>query len=86
MKREPVMIGGLVVAVVEMFILMCVQMGWLSWDSQQIASFNNFVVAFIVLAAVAIPIVGAYIARSRVTPIADPKLPDDVIQELIARS
>lgn len=82
MKREPVMIGGLVVAFLEMFILMAIQMGWLSWDTQQVASFNNFIVASVALAAVILPLAGAYVARSKVTPIADPRLPDDVIQRL----
>lgn len=76
------MIGGLVVAFLEMFILMAIQMGWLSWDTQQVASFNNFIVASVALAAVILPLAGAYVARSKVTPIADPRLPDDVIQRL----
>ena len=72
LTREPVMIGGLIVAVLEAFIMMALQMGWLSWDTEQVASFNNFIVALIALGAVIIPLAGAYIARGKVTPMADP--------------
>lgn len=74
--REPVLIGGLVVAVLEAFIMMALQMSWISWDTEQVASFNNFVVALIALGAVIVPLAGAYIARARVTPIADPRMGD----------
>ena len=86
MKREPVMLGGLIVAVLEMFILMCIQMGWISWDNEQVASFNNFIVALVALLAVAIPIVGAYIARAKVTPLADPHTLDGEPAELVKRA
>ena len=85
MKREPVMIGGLIVAVLEMFILMAMQMGWISWNGEQIASFNNFIVALAALAAVVIPLVGAYIARARVTPLVDPRTPDGDPAELVKK-
>ena len=67
--REPVMFGGLIVAVIEMGILMAMQMNWVNWNAEQLASFNNFVIALVALGA---PIVGAYIARRKVTPLADP--------------
>ena len=73
LTREPVMIGGLIVAVLEAFIMMALQMGWLSWDTEQVASFNNFIVALIALGAVIIPLAGAYITRAKVTPLADPR-------------
>ena len=85
MKREPVMLGGLVVAVLEMFILMCIQMGWISWNSEQVASFNNFIVAFVVLSTVAIPLVGAYIARAKVTPLLDPRTLNGDPAELVKK-
>lgn len=80
--REPVMIGGLVVAVLEAFIFMALQMGWITWDTEQVASFNNFVVALIALGAVVIPLAGAYIARAKVTPIADPRDADGNVVRL----
>ena len=86
MKREPVMLGGLIVAVLEMFILMCIQMGWISWDSGQVASFNNFIVALVALLAVGIPIAGAYIARAKVTPLAAPRTLDGEPAELVKKA
>ena len=73
MKREPVAIAALVVAVLETFIFMALTMGWISWDSGQVASFNNFVVTLMALLVAVIPLAGAYFARARVTPIADPR-------------
>ena len=78
MKREPVALAALVVAVLEMFIMMALTMGWLSWDSGQVASFNNFMVALMALLVVVVPLAGAYFARARVTPIADPRDGDGV--------
>ena len=83
MKREPVAIAALVVAVLEMFIMMALTMGWISWDSGQVASFNNFVVALAALGVAVIPLAGAYFARARVTPIADPRGADGV--QLVVR-
>ena len=78
MKREPVAIAALVVAVLETFIFMALTMGWISWDSGQVASFNNFVVTLMALLVVVVPLAGAYFARARVTPIADPRDGDGV--------
>ena len=83
MKREPVAIAALIVAVLEMFIMMMLAMGWVSWNTEQVASFNNFIVALAALGVAVIPLAGAYFARARVTPIADPRNADGV--ELIAR-
>ena len=83
MKREPVAIAALVVAVLEMFIMMALTMGWLSWDGNQVASFNNFIVAVAALLVVVVPLVGAYFARAKVTPIADPRDGDGV--QLVVR-
>ena len=83
MKREPVAIAALVVAMLETFIFMALTMGWISWDSNQVASFNNFVVALMALLVVVVPLAGAYFARARVTPIADPRNGDGV--QLVVR-
>jgi hypothetical protein len=83
MKSEPVMIAASVVAVLELFIAMALTMGWISWNSEQMASFNNFVVALAALAVAVIPLAGAYFARAKVTPIADPRGADGV--ELVAK-
>ena len=78
MKREPVAIAALIVAVLEMFIMMMLAMGWVSWNTEQVASFNNFIVALAALGVAVIPLAGAYFARARVTPIADPRNGDGV--------
>ena len=75
-QREPVMIGGLVTAVLEMFIMMAMQMGWITWDTGQLASFNNFIVALVALLVAVVPIGVAYFARKKVTPVADPRAGD----------
>ena len=78
MKREPVAIAALIVAMLETFIFMALTMGWISWNTEQMASFNNFVVALAALGVAVIPLAGAYFARARVTPIADPRNGDGV--------
>ena len=78
MKREPVAIAALIVAVLEMFIMMMLAMGWVSWNTEQVASFNNFIVALAALGVAVIPLAGAYFARARVTPVADPRGADGV--------
>ena len=78
MKREPVAIAALIVAMLETFIFMALTMGWITWNTEQVASFNNFVVALMALLVAVIPLAGAYFARAKVTPIADPRDGDGV--------
>jgi fumarate reductase subunit D len=85
MQREPVMISGLVTAVLEAFIMLALQMGWISWDEAQVASFNNFIVALMALGAVIVPLLAAYFARNRVTPVADPRTADGQPAQLVAK-
>ena len=85
MQREPVMLGGLVTAAIEAFIMLALQMGWISWNTEQVASFNNFVVALMALGAVVIPLAVAYFARNRVTPMADPRTVDGKPAEIVAK-
>lgn len=84
-SREPVVISGLVTAMLEALIMLALQMGWLSWNSEQIASFNNFIVAFMALAVAAIPLVAAYITRKKVTPVADPRTASGKPAKLVAK-
>ena len=65
--------------------MLALQMGWISWDSEQVASFNNFVVAFVAIAVAAVPLVAAYVARNRVTPVADPRTADGKPANLVAK-
>jgi len=83
-QNEPVVVAGLVTAALEMVIAFSLSMGWIDWDSNQIASFNNLVVALAALAVVAIPLIGAYMARARVTPVANPRNNEGV--ELVAKA
>ena len=82
--NEPVMLAATIVAMVEALIIMFVTMGWISWDSAQVASFNNFIVAFVALGAIAVPLGGAYFARKQVTPVANPRNADGA--ELVVKA
>ena len=73
--NEPVLIGGLVIALFGAAVLWAMQMGWLDWDSEQLASFNNLVAA---LVALVVPVAVAYFVRKKVTPVANPKSADGV--------
>jgi len=81
--QEPVMIAGLVTAVLEMLIMFALQMGWIAWNTEQLASFNNLVVAIAALAVAIVPVATAYYAREKVTPVANPRNADGV--ELVAK-
>ena len=73
LTREPVMVGGLVTALFGALILFAMQMGWLDWNAEQLASFNNLIAT---LVALVVPIAVAYFVRAKVTPIADPRTAD----------
>ena len=79
-SNEPVMVGGLVIALFGAAVLWAMQMGWLDWDSEQLASFNKFIAA---LVALVVPMAVAYFVRKRVTPVANPRNADGV--ELVAK-
>ena len=78
--REPVLIGGLVVAFFGAFVLFAMQMSWLDWDAEQLASFNNLIAA---LVALVIPVAVAYFVRKKVTPMADPRTPNGDAARLV---
>jgi hypothetical protein len=85
LQREPAVIGGAITTVIETFVLMAIQMGWLNWDSEQIVSFNNFIVAFVPLVGLVAPMVLAYAVRARVTPVSDPRTADGQPANLVAK-
>ena len=76
LTREPVMIGGLVTALFGALVLFMMQMGLLSWNAEQLASFNNLIAALVALAVPLAPLVVAYFVRRKVTPVADPRTAD----------
>ena len=80
-SNEPALIGGLVIALFGAAVLWAMQMGWLDWDSEQLASFNNLVAA---LVALVVPVAVAYFVRKKVTPVANPKSADGA--ELVVKA
>lgn len=77
MNREPVMaytgIGAAVSAVVMLGLAMAVSLGWIRLDPSQMGAIEAFVAAVIaLLGLVAPPLVGAWLARAKVTPVSNP--------------
>ena len=73
MKSEPVLTAGALSGVIMAALAMAVSLGWLRLDDAQMGSIQAFLVAAL---ALAVPVVGALIARRFVTPTAAPKTPD----------
>ena len=79
LKNEPVAVaGGIasgIVLLVITFIAMMVKLEVWMLTPEQIAAIRDFTVALVALGALAIssPFVASLIARSKVTPLADPK-------------
>jgi len=79
-KREPVALAGAVILALNAIIAWLMAMGWLSWDSEQVASFENLILVLVELAVLIVPL---YIARRQVTPVAAPRNNEGV--ELVAK-
>ena len=77
-RREPVIVAGTIVGLVEAAIVMSVALGWLDLDNEQIAAVMAFTAA---LVAVLAPLVGAVWSRGRVTPTNSPR--DDTGRRLV---
>ena len=78
MQREPVVgytaIGAAVSSAIMRGLAMAVSLGWLRLDTTQISAIEAFVGAVIALATlIAPPLVGAWLARAKVTPRAAPR-------------
>lgn len=67
-QREPVLTAAIVAGLV-----MAVSLGWLNLNSDQLGSIENFLNIAEPLVAVAVPVILAWIARQRVTPMAAPR-------------
>lgn len=79
MKNSPVVaytsIGAAVSAVIMLGLGMAVSLGWISLNPDQMGSVQAFVTAVIALVTLVVPpLVGAWLAQKKVTPIAAPKL------------
>lgn len=73
MKSEPVITASAIVGVVMSFLLMLVALGVIKLDDSQMGTIQAFLVA---LAPLVLTLIGAFWARSRVTPTAAPKTKD----------
>ena len=73
MKSEPVLTAGALSGVIMAALAMAVSLGWLRLDDAQMGSIQAFLVAAL---ALAVPVVGALIARRFVTPTAAPRTPE----------
>ena len=81
MKNQPVLayasIGAAVSAVIMLGLSMSVSLGWLTLDIKQMGSIEAFVGAVIALGTlIAPPLIGAWLAGKKVTPVAHPRMPD----------
>ena len=81
-KRQPVLVGGSVAGVISLGVIMLVNMNVLNWTPEQVESFNGFIVPAV---ALLLPIAGAYLARRKVTPVADPRMANGAPARLIAK-
>lgn len=70
MKNEPVLTAGAIAGVVMAALAMAVSLGWLRLDEAQMGSIQTFLVAALGLA---VPVIAAFWARGKVTPVADPR-------------
>ena len=64
MSREPVIITGLLIALIQAAVLMAQQLGWIELSNEQFAAVMAFVAALIA--------VGAFVVRRYTTPLSDP--------------
>lgn len=90
MKNEPVLtytgLGGLVSAVIMMGFAMAVSLGWLTLVPEQMSAIEQFIGAVVALVVVvAPPLVGAVIARNKVTPVSNPRMANGQPAMLVPR-
>ncbi len=65
-SNEPVLSVGALVAVITAGLQWARMMGWITWTEDQFQQFMVFV-------ALVLPLLGAFWARSQVTPVANPR-------------
>ena len=64
MSREPVIITGLLIALIQAAVIMAQQLGWITLSNEQFTAVMAFVASLIA--------VGAFVVRRYTTPLADP--------------
>ena len=82
LNREPLTLAGAVILALHAIIAWLISMGWVAWNSEQVASFNNLVIVLVELAVLIVPL---YLARRKVTPVADPRMANGAPARLIAK-
>lgn len=78
-QPQPVVNSTYIASAVQVMIMaalgMAVQVGWLTLNTDQMGSIENFVKAFLALAVLIAPqIIAAFWARKQVTPLASPRI------------
>ena len=73
MTREPVLTAAGIAGLLMAFLAMAVSLGWLRLDEGQMQAIQAFVLP---LAGLLLPLLAAWWARGKVTPVAEPKTPD----------
>jgi len=84
LTREPVMTTAVIAGIIT-GIIMAVALGWLNLNQEQISSIENFVTIIVPLVAMAIPIISAWFARQRVTPMAAPRTADGKAAVIVSK-
>ena len=74
MNREPVVTAAVIVGVIMAFLVMCVTLGWISLDPEDLSAIQAFLAA---AAPLILALIGAWWARSKVTPVENPHTEDN---------
>ena len=87
-QPQPVVNSTYIASAVQVMIMaglgMAVQVGWLTLNTDQLGSIENFVKAFLALVVLIAPqIIAAFWARKRVTPIESPHTADGAPAALV---
>ena len=73
MKTEPVLTAAAVAGLLMAGLTMAVSLGWLRLDEAQMQAIQGFILP---LAGLTLPLAAGFVARSKVTPVANPKTED----------
>lgn len=70
MNREPVISAAAILGLVQATVVLAVSMGWIDLSADQQKNIYAFAAACL---ALALPLIGGWLVRSRVTPLVDPR-------------
>lgn len=73
---EPVMVTGGVTGVIMAFLAMAASLGWFKLNDAQMESIRVFVVALAGVGGLAVPLLLSWLARGKVTPLANTRTED----------